>query len=170
MIRYQINAGRLEGMSISLLFDWAQLNGGGPGPVLPAGGPSQRLREIDPPSVIEFGPTPNRAIAWGLQTCAGVVLVSKDPNAPPLAVVYHAPSGLLRDDMVAQMLGLLGGPPIMSLLAVYAICNPRDPKYEAQAMKFQNYGVPDNQVVFIERLPEYGFGINSLSQIGGSWA
>ena len=79
-------------------------------------------------------------------------------------------SGLLRDDMVAQMHGLLGGPPIMSLHAVYAICFPRDTKYEAQAMKFQNYGVPDNQVVFIERLQEYGFGVNSLSQIGFSWA
>jgi hypothetical protein len=171
MISYQINAARLQGMAISLLWDWAQLNNGGPGPVLPFGGPTQRLGETDPPSVIAFGPTPNKAVASGLQTCAGVVLISMDPNAPPLAVVYHAPSGLLRDGIVAQMHGLLGGeanrpPPVMSLLAVYAVCYPWDGRYNAQATKIENHGVPGNQVISIDRVPGLSFGVNSLIQIG----
>jgi hypothetical protein len=171
MILYQINATRLQGMAISLLLDWAQLNGGGPGPVLPLCGPTHRLSERDPPFVIALGSTENTLVASGIHTCAGVVLVSQDRNATPLAVVYHAPAGLLRDGIVEQMHGMLGGeanrvPPIASLLAFYAAGHPWDAKYNAQAMKIENYGVPANQLVCIDRLPGWAFGVNSFFQIG----
>jgi hypothetical protein len=171
MIQYQFDTTRLNGMPISTLCDWARTTGRGPGPVLPVGGPSQRLKETHPPGVIEFGPPQNTLVAWGLQTCAGVVLVSTDPAAPLRAVVYHALAGVLKDGVVAQMHQLLGGGagvplPIPSLLAVYAVACPWDPRYNAQAMKIENYGVPANQVVIIERVPAYGFGVNSTCEIG----
>ena len=117
-------------------------------------------------SVINFGAGAHRTIAIPLITCAGVILTSTDPNAPAQAVVYHATAGDIPHGVLPLLHAAIGGPPLASLLAVYATPKPWDPNYNADALKLQTYGIPANQVVYLEQIPGATFGINSHGQVG----
>lgn len=165
MIQYQLLGGMQNGMSISTLVQSAQTNGGGPTPVLTPGGAAVNLGQGHH-QTINFGAAPQKVLAFGLLTCAGVVLASTDPNAAAQAVVYHATSGHLPGGILATLRAAIGNPPIGSLLAVYVTPKPWDHNYNADAMKIQTYGVPANCVIYIDNFPASQFGINSHGQVG----
>lgn len=165
MIQYQHLGGTQRDMSISGLVQRAQVHGGGPMPFLSQGG-GQTMVGQGHYSVINFGAAASKTVAIPLLTCAGVVLASTDPNAPAQAVVYHATAGDIPNGILPLLRNAIGGPPLASLLAVYATPKPWDANYNADAMKLQTFGIPANQVVYIEQIMGSTFGINSHGQVG----
>lgn len=140
-------------------------NGGGPLPSVMGGYAPATYLGQGQAGVQVIGVNPGSTVALGLLTCAGVVLASTNPNDPPRAWVYHAPSGSLTNNDVANALAALGNVNANDVVAVYAHPNPSDQYYVADATVLVNNGVPNGQVVEIESLPGVIFGINNLGQI-----
>jgi len=164
MIQYQLLKDRQFEMSISSLVQRAQNQGKGPIPQLY--NRDTTMLGQGQHGVIVFGGAPLNVVAFGLITCAGVILVSTAPNEAAQAVVYHATSGTLSAGILATLHAAIGNPPLCSLLAVYATPKTWDKNYHNDAMKIQTFGVPANRVVYIDNLPRFQFGIDYHGHVG----
>ena len=135
---------------------------------VPRMGPStnQRLLMQGKQDVITFGQGDEQLIAFGLLTCAAVIICSSDPSAPPRAAVYHAPSGALSQAQITDLVGSIGSPPAGSLLAAYVTPEPWDNSYTRDAGELVTFGIPTDQVTYLQRLPLNQFGINSAGLVG----
>lgn len=165
MIHYQFLGGTQREMSISGLVQRAQGHGGGPIPFLAPGG-GQTMVGQGHSSVVNFAAGAHKTVAIPLITCASVILASTDANSPAQAVVYHATAGDIPAGMIPLLHAAIGAPPLASLLAVYATPRPWDNNYQADAMKLQAFGIPANQVIYLEQIPGATFGINTHGQVG----
>ncbi|MCP1446424.1 hypothetical protein J3D54_005556 [Pseudomonas sp. GGS8] len=172
MIEYQVQPGVMqEGISISSLVRQARINPQGPLPLIRCNAALTTNVGQGFDDIIDFAPNVSCVKAFGLLTCAGVILTSTHESFPARAVVYHAPSGNFAPGKLQELLGYLADahgaqPPLNSILAVYAFPNPADDGYREEALKIQNIGIPGDNIVFIPNISGVTFGINSHGQVG----
>ncbi|MCC9621252.1 hypothetical protein LPB41_06055 [Thalassospira sp. MA62] len=114
---------------------------------------------------------PSCTCAAGLITCAAVIMVSFNPNDPPVASVFHANAGVVDNQDLGQMrVAISNGP--HNLVAwqdigiIYAVPRGWDNGYQDQVTNMQNIGIQPNRIAWLESIPIGVFGINSSGQVG----
>lgn len=159
-------------LSISQVIQRANAAAPGPTPVInPNPNPAYLWVNQLGAQTIDATNAPTATASIGLITCASVVMVSQNPNDPPVATVYHANAGVVDAQSINQMrIGITGDPNNLpawqDLLVVYAVAGPWDAGYTDEINTITGLGIPANQVAWLENIPVGVFGINSLGQVG----
>lgn len=165
MHQYRVGEGVQVGMSIQTVLRVARSGDEGPQPRLDHSGEIVPVHQ-NKYAVIDFDNSGQKLLAYGLDTCAGVVLVSTNPDFPAQAVVYHAGAGILNRPILSNLRRQIGKPPKNSLLAIYTNNRKWDASYNKDALELENYGIPADNVAFIAKWGVHMFGINSFGQVG----
>jgi hypothetical protein len=165
MNQYRVGGGIQIGMSIQTVLKIARSGNEGPQPRLDIGGELVPVHQ-NKYAVIDFDNSGRKLLAFGLDTCAGVVVVSTHQDFPAQAVVYHAGAGVLNHGILSNLRRQIGKPPKNSLLAIYTNNRKWDDNYNKDALELENYGIPANNVAFIAKWGSHMFGINSFGQVG----
>jgi hypothetical protein len=165
MNHYVVDGQYAMGISMASFQKRAQAGQPSPTPRLEPGGQVRRLMQGQSGSIV-FGPLQDQLVAFGILTCAAVILCSYSSQAQAAAAVYHAPSGTLSQPILATLSALVGNPQPASLLAAYVVPKPWDPNYDRDCQELVTFGIPTAQVAYLDNLPSVQFGINSLGQVG----
>ncbi|GAB4170050.1 MAG: hypothetical protein OHK0024_05920 [Thalassobaculales bacterium] len=163
MIEYKIGRGTTAALSFSAAFRKAR---GGGSHELPAVGQTTNVTNVGQGKFASFtlDGTSSRCVAFGLLTCAGVIMLSQD--APTDVVVYHAPSGSVTGNALATMCRMLNNPAQDSLRAIYATPQPWDSNYQGDAQGIEDFiGVADT-VCYFQNFGAVTFGINAIGFVG----
>jgi len=137
----------------------------GPLPRLPTAGPVTNVMQ-GLTHLLAIGPVVDRAVAFGLLTCAAVIYASTDAAAAPSAWIHHSPFGVVTPADVDNARAGMGNPPWASILVIYAHPKPSDGGYEESIAAIVAKGVLANNVVHIPNLSIPFFGINHLGMVG----
>ncbi len=170
---YQIDPEQ-GGTNVTLSQVLQRANAGAPGPtpvINPNPNPAYLWVNQIGEQTIDATNAPTATASIGLITCASVVMMSKNPNDPPVATVFHANAGVVTAPVINQMrLGISGDPHNLpawqDLLVVYAVARPWDQGYADEITTITGLGIPANQVAWLENVPVGIFGINSIGQVG----
>ena len=170
---YQINAALgTASMSISQVIQQANAGNAGPTPVInPNPNPNYLWVNQLGRQTIDATQNPSSTAAMGLITCASVVMVSANPNDPPVASVYHANAGVITAGDLNQMrLAITQNPNNLpawgDLMVTYAVTQPWDQGYMDAINVMTGLGIPANRIAWLAQIPIGCFGINSIGQVG----
>ncbi|KOA21328.1 hypothetical protein CLHOM_02550 [Clostridium homopropionicum DSM 5847] len=165
MLFYKSNNTLQVGMSMSAVFDNARANTPEPMPQLESCNKKIYVYQNEM-KFIDIKSERENLSAFGLITCASVVFASVGNEDPAIVCVYHAPSGVLSNNIIQDAVTGLGNPNLNNLYVIYAINNKKDENYIAEAGKLITFGIPNDNIVFIEQINSSCFGINSHGQVG----
>ena len=163
MIQYVLTGGQRDKIKIWDVVGAARSGTGGPTPII-----SEEWTQIHQEKLgfIEFGSSDKPIKAFPLLTCASLVIASEHFGPSMKGAVYHALAGSIPDGLLHEIHLRLERPPINSLLALYVFPNPLDDDYVKDLNKLESFGIPPNNVVYIERFPVNRFGINRWAEVG----
>ena len=162
MYRYRIDHRKPQSsMNFTLLLQLAKTVDKGPIPNLFLA--NLNITRVNPEQTckLSFG-TKQAAIAYGLITCAAVVIAS-----PKGILLYHAGSGSIPKAVAKTLLLELEitAANAMAAVGIYAVPGEWDNRYQQDAQELVDAGIPDNNVVLIEKVGA-NFGINQMGQVG----
>jgi hypothetical protein len=112
---------------------------------------------------IALNPVPTVVRSIGLITCASVCYIN---SANGQGFVYHANSGVVRQDAFQLALNAIGAPPNGQVYIALAHPDPTDAGYRETVANFVAWGIPPNNIVEISELMLNMFGLNTSFQIG----
>ncbi len=134
------------------------------------GGPQPRCRQPFSVEVYEgFGAivpldgTTKRYVATPLYSCAAVIFASAQA---PNAYLYHAPSGMVSQQIFNTAMAALGNVAQASVYVIYTFPNASDQNYTADANAIAGYGIPAANIIYAPKLPETFFGITGQGIVG----
>lgn len=158
-------------MPIYQLADIAHRCGSGPTPKLRCGRLVRDVRVgVEQYEVIDFARENAdgsfACYAFGLITCAALVLVWLQGGRPERAIVHHANAGELSDEKLRYFRDLLRSPPMDQVYAVYAISQSIDEGYISCISCLKKAGIPDEKIIVIDKLLYSNFGIDGLGFVG----
>lgn len=161
MTDYIYNGSTQQNMTFQQMVSLAQANKGGPQP---------RCRQIPNEDVYEgFGVmvplngTTKRYVATPLYSCAAVIFASADSSN---AYLYHAPSGMVSQQVFNTAMAALGNVSTQNVYVIYTFPNPSDGNYYKDASGIAAFGIPDANIVYAPKLPDSLFGITSQGIVG----
>lgn len=165
MYSYNRTGGQQDRMKIWDVLDRASSGTGGPTPMLTNAGEFTWIYQ-EQLGFIEFGSSEQPIKAIPLLTCASLVVASTHAGPGMKGAVYHALAGSLPDAILSSIHATLEYAPLNSLLALYVFPNPMDDDYQRDLNKLVSFGIPTNNVVYMDNFPYNRFGINKLAEVG----
>lgn len=161
MTDYIYNGSIQQNITFQQMISLAQANKGGPQP---------RCRQVPNVDVYEgFGAivplngTTKRYVATPLYSCAAVIFTSVDSSN---AYLYHAPSGMVSEQIFNTAMSALGNVSKKNVFVIYTFPNPSDGNYYKDASAIAAFGIPDANIIYAPKLPEGFFGITCQGIVG----
>jgi hypothetical protein len=161
MTDYIYNGSTQQNMTFQEMISLAQANKGGPQP---------RCRQVPIIDVYEgsgviipLNGTTKRYVAIPLYSCAAVIFTCADSSN---AYLYHAPSGMVSQQIFNTAMAALGNVSKQNVYVIYTFPNPSDGNYYKDASELIAYGIPEVNIIYAPRLPDSFFGLTSQGIVG----
>jgi hypothetical protein len=147
------------GMTAEALLALAKSEGKGPAPLLHLGGKLHTRVTQDKRAVVKRG-SGSPAVAMPLISCACIILLGKSAS-----VVFHAFTGDIDKNQVRALLKEIGEQDGTSVIAIYAVPEEWDDRFQEQADHLVEADIPTERIVCVEKARIH-FGVNAKGEVG----